>query len=173
MAGRSWSRRSHPFLRPAGRPGLSSILEDRLYVGEYPTPDDVPWLKESLTLGALVSLQDDADLASKGVELSALEEACANAGVALWHFPVADGDPHELTDSLPAILERLHDLLERGTTVYLHCNAGFNRAPTVAIAYLHLHGGLGLAEACAFVKKRRACAPYMSVLEPYFARRQR
>ena len=160
-------------MRPAGRPDVSPILDDRLFGGEYPTPDDVAWLRETYAVDALVSLQDEADLACKGVELSALEKACAEAGVALWRFPVADGETHELADTLPAILERLHALLERGERVYLHCNAGFNRAPTVAIAYVHRHCHFGLVEARDFVKQRRACAPYMSVLEPFFAMRER
>ena len=41
MAGRSWSGVSHPFMRPAGRPGVSPILDGALLIGEYPTPDDV------------------------------------------------------------------------------------------------------------------------------------
>ena len=40
-----------------------------------------------------------------------------------------------------------------------------NRAPTIAIAYLHVHRGLGLHAARDFLKQRRHCVPYMTVLE--------
>ena len=56
-----------------------------------------------------------------------------------------------------------------GERVYLHCNAGMNRAPTIAIAYLHVHHAMPLLEARDFVKTRRACLPYMTVLEARFA----
>jgi hypothetical protein len=40
-----------------------------------------------------------------------------------------------------------------------------NRAPTAAIAYLHVHGDLPLLAARDFVKARRPCVPYMRLLE--------
>jgi protein-tyrosine phosphatase len=55
--------------------------------------------------------------------------------------------------------------ISAGRRVYLHCNAGMNRAPTIAIAYLHVHRQLPLHEARDFVKARRHCVPYMTVLE--------
>jgi hypothetical protein len=58
-----------------------------------------------------------------------------------------------------------------GERVYLHCNAGLNRAPTLAIAYLRAHGVMSLDEACAHVKARRACGPFMTILEDYFGPR--
>ena len=55
---------------------------------------------------------------------------------------------------------RMIGLLGAGRRVYLHCNAGFNRAPTTAIAYLRWHEGLSLVEATRAVKEYRSCAPY-------------
>jgi protein-tyrosine phosphatase len=46
-----------------------------------------------------------------------------------------------------------------------------NRAPTIAIAYLRAHRQMSLNEAMAHVKKRRACGPFMTVLEDYFGSR--
>jgi protein-tyrosine phosphatase len=91
--------------------------------------------------------------------------AYAEAGIELHHFPVADGDPTALGVKLVEIVDRLHALLADGKRVLVHCNGGFNRAPTVAIGYLHRHGGLSLAESRRRVRERRACAPYMRALE--------
>lgn len=44
-------------------------------------------------------------------------------------------------------------------------NAGMNRAPTLAIAFLHVHRGLPLRAARDHVKARRACVPYWRLLE--------
>src|SRR5919198_541847 len=57
---------------------------------------------------------------------------------------------------------------DAGERVSLHCNAGLNRAPTAAIAYLHVREGLSLEAARDEVKQRRHCVPYMRVLEVYF-----
>ena len=58
--------------RRSGPPNLSAILGN-LLIGEYPTPEDVEWLRTAHAVTAVLSLQDDADLASKGLRL--LEKA--------------------------------------------------------------------------------------------------
>ena len=93
MAGRSWSGVSHPFMRPAGRPGVSPILDGALLIGEYPTPDDVVWLREEHGIEAVLSLQDDFDLAYKSLDVAALRRAYAGAGVEWHRFGITDGEP--------------------------------------------------------------------------------
>jgi protein-tyrosine phosphatase len=155
-------------MRPAGRPGLSHVLDDELLVGEYPTPADAVWLRDEHGVGTVLNLQDDADLASKNLELAALARAYADAGLAFHHVPVADGDAEHLAARLAEILAVLDAALARGSRVYVHCNGGFNRAPTVAIAFLRAHRGLAPDAAWEFVKQRRACAPYRRALALYF-----
>jgi len=155
-------------MRPAGRPGLSHVLDDQLLVGEYPTPDDAVWLRDEHGIGTVLNLQDDADLASKNLVLADLMRAYADAGLAFHHVPVADGDAEHLAACLAEILAVLDAALESGSRVYVHCNGGFNRAPTVAIAFLRAHRGLSQEDAWAHVKQRRACAPYRRALTLFF-----
>lgn len=150
-------------VRP-GRPTLNAILPE-LLVGEYPNPHDLAWLAAEHGVTALLSLQDDADLASKRLRLRDVEAACGAAGIAFERVPVPDGDPDFLAARLPDVVARLHARLAGGARVYLHCNAGLNRAPTVAIAYVHVHRGLPLDEATAFVKARRVAVPYLRALD--------
>jgi len=145
------------------RPGLDPVLPE-LLVGEYPRVEDLVWLRDVHGVTAVVSLQDEADLASKRLAAAELEATCASLGLAFARLPVADGDPDALAARLPAAVEHLHALIAAGARVYLHCNAGYNRAPTVAIAYLHVHHRLPLDEACEQVKARRSCVPYVSAL---------
>src|SRR5437870_7162550 len=153
--------------RPGGRPGVS-MIRPALLVGEYPTPEDAAWLSEEHGVTAVVSLQDDADLASKGLVLSALEDAYRACGLAFHRIPVPDGDDRHLAARLGEIVALLGRLVEAGERVYLHCNAGLNRAPTAAIAYLHVREGLSLEAARDAVKQARPCGPYMRALEAYF-----
>jgi protein-tyrosine phosphatase len=152
------------------RPGLDAILPE-LLVGEYPRVEDLAWLRDEHGVTAVVSLQDDADLASKRLDVADLERACAELGLVFERLPIADGDPDGLAARLPAVVARLHALIDGGARVYLHCNAGYNRAPTVAIAYLHVHRGLSLDDACALVKQQRSCVPYMSALRALYGDR--
>jgi hypothetical protein len=156
--------------RAGGRPAVARILPE-LLIGEYPTPDDAAWLRSEHGVTAVVSLQDDADLACKNLRLSALERAYREHGLRFHREPLPDGDGEVLAARLDPLVALLARLLDAGERVYLHCNAGLNRAPTVAIAYLLACRDLALAEASALVKERRACVPYRRVLEAWAAAR--
>ncbi len=144
-------------------PGFDAVLPE-LLVGEYPRVEDLAWLRDTHGVTAVLSLQDDADLASKRLRVADLEGACAALGLAFARFPVADGDAEALALRLTVVAARVAALVAGGARVYLHCNAGYNRAPTVAIAYLHEHRGYELEAAYEAVKARRSCVPYLSAL---------
>jgi protein-tyrosine phosphatase len=161
-----------PNPRPSPRPGFAA-LRAHLLVGEYPTPADARWLAETQGVTAVVSLQDDADLASKGLDLVALEEAYREAGLAFRRFPVPDGDESHLVARLAAVIGHITRVVDAGGRVYLHCNAGYNRAPTAAIAFLTVHEGLSADAARAAMKACRPCVPYMRAIESFARRRVR
>lgn len=161
-----------PAARPSGHPDHAFVL-DGLAIGEYPTPEDAGWLRGVRNISAVVCLQDDGDLDRKGLELRTLERAYAARGIAFHRVPLPDGDAEAIGARLDETVALLAELIGRGERVYLHCNAGLNRAPTVAIAYLHVHGGHTLDAACALVKSRRACVPYMRALQAHYAREER
>jgi len=164
----AWYQGNTPFLRSNGRPGFSSLPGGRLLVGEYPQQGDAAWLRAEHGVGAVLCLQDDDDFASKRLDPRSMGDAYREQGVEFHRVPVVDGDFEHLAACLPEIVDLLHRLLADGHRVYLHCNAGFNRAPTAAIAYLHVHGGLGLDEAERVVKQHRSCAPYRRALQMAF-----
>lgn len=158
-----WNHAWGPTLRGGTRPRLSEILPE-LMVGEYPLPSDAAWLKVEHGVTAVLSLQDDADLSSKGLRHVDLKDAFAEHGLPFQRIPITDNDAAMLSCRLDEIVQQIHDLAQSGR-VYLHCNAGMNRAPTAAIAYVHVWHHLPLAKAYDFVRQRRFCVPYKSVLE--------
>jgi protein-tyrosine phosphatase len=158
-----------PPQRPGHRPNLSIILPE-LLVGEYLTAADLAWLRDDRGVTAVVNLQDDPDLASKGLRLRELERAYREHGLEFHRVPLADGDNAMLMARIDRAVDLLHAAIDGGHRTYVHCNAGMNRAPTIAIAYLHVHRGLPLHQARDFFKQRRPCVPYMSVLESRYGR---
>ena len=164
-----WRHLPAPVRRSAERPDVTLILP-ALLIGEYPQPDDVAWLAAQHRVTAIVNLQDHEDLIAKAVDIRALRHASQTCGVEFHHFPVPDYNPDRLLDQLDTILTTLRALTTRGHVIYLHCNAGVNRAPTVAIAYVHIACRLPLQAACALVKARRACGPYVQLLERHFGK---
>ena len=150
------------------RPEVCEILP-ALYVGEYPRVEDIAWLQQEFGIAAVLSLQDDEDLTFNHLSLPALDSTYGQHQITFSRVPVADFNCQSLAASLPQALSALHSFVQAGRTVFVHCNAGCNRAPTLAIAYLHAHHSLRLEEARDFVKARRACGPYMQVLYEYFS----
>ena|SRR5579863_6154513 len=156
--------------RGSGRPSVSEITE-LLLVGEYPRVSDIEWLRDEHRVTAIHNLQDDEDLRINAIDAAALKATCANHKIKLVRTPIQDGSADDMAERLVAALRDLEALLRERERVYLHCNAGLNRAPTLAIAYLRAHGGMSLNEAMAHVKKRRPCGPFMTVLESHFGPR--
>lgn len=160
----------HRITRPEGRPSLSEIVHE-LIVGEYPRDSDVEWLKHEHGVTAVHNLQDNEDLRANGLDIEALRKKYEEHGIKFVRTPIQDGSSDEMAARLKVALDDLHDLVGSNERVYLHCNAGLNRAPTLAIAYLRAHRGMSLNEALAHVKARRACGPFMTVLEDHFGPR--
>jgi protein-tyrosine phosphatase len=168
-----WTQRRGNGPRPTRgnlRPTVSEIT-DYLLVGEYPRDCDIAWLSSEHRVTAIHNLQDDEDLRINALDIAVLREVSARHGIKLVRTPIQDGSTDDMGDRLRAALSDLTTLIEAGERVYLHCNAGLNRAPTLAIAYLRAHGGMSLNEALARVKQRRSCGPFMTVLEDYFGPR--
>ena len=156
--------------RANARPHLSEIT-DQLMVGEYLRPYDIPWLAQEHGVTAIHNLQDDEDLRINALDASALHDIAAQHRMRYVRTPIQDGSADDVAARLTAALADLATLIKLGDRVYLHCNAGLNRAPTLAIAWLRAHGGMSLNEALAHVKRRRACGPFMTVLEDHFGSR--
>ena len=152
------------------RPSVTEVLPN-LFIGEYPREEDAEWLKQTYGINAILSLQDDEDLQVKGVSERSLRLAFEGHRMKFVRRPIPDGSADHVAIHLTAAMADLKSLIDAGDNVFLHCNAGLNRAPTIAIAYLRAYGGMSLNEAVEYVKRRRACGPFMSVLEEYFGSR--
>lgn len=164
-----WNHAFGPALRGGARPRLSRILPE-LIVGEYPLLSDIAWLRQEHDVSAVLSLQDDADLSSKGLRLADLSHHYQEQGINFERIPITDGDVEMLATRLDEIVQLVRDLSRDGC-LYLHCNGGMNRAPTVAIAYVHVWHAMSLAQARDFVRERRFCVPYVTVLESRYGSR--
>ncbi|HUN58001.1 MAG TPA: dual specificity protein phosphatase family protein [Candidatus Binataceae bacterium] len=156
--------------RGNARPHLSEIT-DRLLVGEYLRPGDIPWLTAEHRVSAIHNLQDDEDLRINALDAVTLSDLAARHQMRYVRTPIQDGSADDVAARLVVALADLDALIKSGDRVYLHCNAGLNRAPTLAIAWLRAYGGMSLNEALAHVKRRRACGPFMTVLEDHFGSR--
>jgi protein-tyrosine phosphatase len=168
-----FSKRPEHTARPSrnGRRPSVSVLSDELLIGEYPSETDIAWLKDTYGITAVHNLQDDEDLRVNGLDNRGLAAEYTAHGIDYVRTPIQDGSADAMAERLEVALNDLRDLVAPGSRVYLHCNAGMNRAPTLAIAFLRAYRQMSLDEAMLLVKKQRACGPFMTVLEEYFGPR--
>jgi len=138
-----------------------------LYMGTFlESAHEIDMLRRHAGVTAVLNLQTDEDLWTGEFFGKPFDTLYANSGVKLCRVPVKDFDTSDLQQRLPECVAALHRLLVEGETVYLHCTAGINRAPTVAIAYLHWCLGWALDEAVKHVAEcRNDCSPNVEAIQ--------
>ena len=147
-------------------------LDDELAVGSYPhTPDHVHFLRDQIGVTAVLNLQSDVDLKMRGVDWTVMWPLYTRLGVQTSRVPILDFTPTDLAKHLDKAVEALDKFVSKGRKVYVHCNAGLNRSPSVVIAYLAAARSLDLAAATAWLEERHDCVPYPDVLKAW-AKRQ-
>jgi hypothetical protein len=152
----------NPYTYRPDLPIYYHVIQRDLVVGGQPrSEEDVDRLVAEAGVGAILNLQQDADMAHWGVDYVALATRAAGHRVPLLRVPAADFDPHSLRRALPAAVAALQRARAGagGRPVYLHCTAGLGRAPAVAIAALYWFGGMQLDEAYSYLTSIRPCGP--------------
>ena len=137
----------------------------QLFIGTCPKSTwDIDILTEDYKVTAILSLQTDEDLVNYEINWNDLESYYREKSIEVRRVPVRDFDSDDLRKNLPACVVALNELLTNGHTVYLHCNAGINRSPSVAIVYLHWLEGQELDVAFEEVTRRHLCDPDMEAI---------
>ncbi len=145
------------------------LVLDQVFVGTAPnSASDVRRLRRSLGVTAVLNLQTDADFDAWRIDWATLASAYEQEGIVVERWPIRDFDGDDLVARMAGAVERLDRLLDVGHRVYLHCTAGQQRSPAVAVAWLIRCEGLALDAALARVSEKRACAPDVDALARLF-----
>ena len=143
---------------------LSQILP-QFFVGSCPAnADDINHLKTDYGITAILSLQTDHDFDYWDLDWSRIETRCRELAIEVRRIPVRDFDGLDLRKKLSSCVKTLDELLSSGRTVYIHCNVGTGRSPSVAIAYLVWKQGWNLDDAIEHVSKVRSCSPNIDAI---------
>ncbi len=141
-------------------------VADRLIVGPCPSsPELIAALRNDHGVDSLVSVQTDGDIENIGLSWPLLWRFLVSNAIATTRVPIEDFDDRALLAGLDDAVAAVQEAHSGGNTVYLHCTAGVNRSPTVAIAWLVRHQGMTLDAAWEQVTSRRPCDPNRKVLQ--------
>ena len=139
-----------------------SPIFPNLAVGSCPIGvEDVDRLRRDFGITAVLNVQSDDDLASWDVDWNRLQACYRDSGIEVRRVPVQDFDRDDFRRNLHRCVEVLDELLRRDHVVYVHCNMGVNRSPSIVIAYLHWIQRWELERAARYVMACRSCDPYL------------
>ena len=140
-------------------------ITSNIYVGSAPyTAEDVEQLKQ-VAVTSVISLQSDEDLTARKIDWSKLQIAYADAGISAQRFPINDFDENDLADKIVEPIRALDVLLKQGDQVYVHCNAGMCRAPSVVLGYLCHYQSLSIESGAMQIRNaRRVANPFHSAV---------
>jgi protein-tyrosine phosphatase len=136
-----------------------------VYVGTYPQgPLDIDRLRNGPRITAVINLQSDLDMKFLRVDWTRLEKYYARRDMAVYRHPILDFDPGDLRLHVREAVAHVGELESVGHRIYIHCTAGVNRAPAVAVGHLAWNLGWGVESAYEFVRERRICNPYLDAI---------
>ncbi|KAG1365643.1 phosphoglucan phosphatase LSF2, chloroplastic [Cocos nucifera] len=148
-----------------------TIITDSLIVGSQPQkPEDIDHLKAEENVAYILCLQQDKDIEYWGIDFQSIVKRCKelakshHAHLNVYVLKLApqakDFDPDSLRSQLPKAVSSLEWAISEGKgKVYIHCTAGFGRAPAVAIAYMFWFCDMDLNTAYNTLTSKRPCGP--------------
>ena len=143
-----------------------SQISSQVIVGSTPKDvGDVRELHEKHGVTSVLSLQTDADLRTRGINMDLLEAQYQKRTINFQRFPIEDVDPESMAQKILKPIQYLLAQVQNKQIVYVHCNAGICRATSTVLGFLHLQHGMTMQEGLDFIRAKRPIAnPYVSAV---------
>jgi protein-tyrosine phosphatase len=124
-------------------------------------------IKELKKMGvmAVMNLQTDADILYWRIDWVKMTRTYEKSNIKVYRYPISDFDKEVLADKLEGAIALLNIMLAKQYKVYLHCNAGLNRSPTIAIGYLVKKKDMTINDAARLIMDRYYCEPYLDIIQ--------
>jgi len=143
-----------------------NLVEPKIYVGSAPLDSDDIERLQQMGVTAVISLQSDDDLISRKINWNEFQRLYQSHDILVKRFPINDFDEKDLSVKVVEPIKALNELLERGSHVYVHCNAGICRAPSVVLGYLCQYQSMDIESGLRRIRAARSVAnPFLGAIE--------
>lgn len=134
-------------------------IRDDIFIGSCPiTTDDIEAIISGTGASAILSLQTELCREHFSIDHDELAAYTREAGVVLANAPMLDFNPPDQRRRLPDAVRALYNLLDAGHRVYVHCTAGFNRAPLAVLGLLTFVEMRSVDDAMRSIRSARSAA---------------
>ena len=128
-------------------------IRDDIFVGSCPmTTDDLETITRSTGATAVLSLQSEQCRAHFAIDYSRLVDRARADNVVVVNAPMLDFNVGDQRRRLPNAVRALHNLLDGGHRVYVHCTAGLNRSPLTILGLFTFVERLPLEQALQTIR---------------------
>lgn len=121
---------------------VAEIIPLSLYLGSQDVTQDVDILR-MLGITHILSIGVPAQALSQLPEMS------------YCFLPALDLPDEDIDPLLQRALPVIDEAISRGGCIFVHCNAGISRAPTVVVAFLMAFKGFSFCDAMSLVNQKR------------------
>jgi protein-tyrosine phosphatase len=128
---------------------------DGLLIGGYPLDREDVAMLDWAGIRRVLNLVEDVEY--RPGEREEVERTYAELGIEERRLPLPDygGLPARLIDRA---VQTVSGWLAQGENTYIHCRAGYQRAPAIAAALVALRDGVDIDDALARIQKRKPSA---------------
>ena len=143
-----------------------SQISAQVIVGSSPKDvGDVRELHEKHAVTSVLSLQTDADLRTRKINIDLLALHYQKRAINFKRFPIDDVNPEDMAQKILKPIQYLIDQVNKDKLVYVHCNAGICRATSTVLGYLYLEQGMTMQQGLEYIRSKRPIAnPYVSAV---------
>lgn len=134
--------------------GFANVY-DGLMIGAYPLDADDVAVLEHLRVGRVLNLVQDKEY--RRGQREAVEAAFEGAGIEESRLDLVDygGLP---VQEIEAAVQEVNHWLDRGSKMYVHCRAGWQRSAAIAAGVVALREGIEIDDALNYVQDRKPSA---------------
>ena len=124
---------------------IIELGQSKIYLGGEQPANNKKFIKDN-NIGAIICVMKKSPILINDTEVNHIK---------FLHIMIDDIMSEKIIDHFETSYHFINDMIEQGRSIYIHCQMGISRSPTIVIAYLMKKFNLSLHSAKSFVVSKR------------------